>query len=123
MNRRVPQWTVPAAAGVTLGYLAQVRPSLLRTGATPEEAQGTYLGERARYCHDTPWGFELKDAPGGRPRLVVSGFWSFRPTLLQPLLSVLLWNPHTWSCSAVGTRISNAGPNQKAPERPLFPSS
>ena len=41
-------------------------------------------GQRPRYFTDSLWGFELKDAAGGRTRLVVSGYWSFRPNGCSP---------------------------------------
>ena len=53
-------------------------------------------GQRPRYFTDSLWGFELKDAPGGGTRLIVSGYWSFRPKWLQPILSVLLLEPSHW---------------------------
>ena len=53
-------------------------------------------GQRPRYFTDSLWGFELKDAAGGRTRLVVSGYWSFRPKWLQPILSILLLEPSHW---------------------------
>ncbi len=42
------------------------------------------------------WGFLLKPLPGGRTRLVVSGYWAFRPRWLQPLMSVLFLEPEHW---------------------------
>lgn len=53
-------------------------------------------GQRPRYFTDSLWGFELKDAAGGRTRLVVSGYWSFRPKGLQRILSILLLEPSHW---------------------------
>jgi proline iminopeptidase len=53
-------------------------------------------GQRPRYFTDSLWGFELKDAAGGRTRLVVSGYWSLRPKWLQPILSILLLEPSHW---------------------------
>ena len=53
-------------------------------------------GERPRHFTDSLWGFELKDAAGGRTRLVVSGYWSFRPQWLQPALSILVLEPSHW---------------------------
>ena len=53
-------------------------------------------GQRPPYFTDSLWGFELKDAAGGRTRLVVSGYWSIRPKWLQPILSVLLLEPSHW---------------------------
>jgi len=49
----------------------------------------------ARYT-DSTWGFLLSELPGGRTRLVVSGYWAFRPRWLRPLLSVLLLEPSHW---------------------------
>lgn len=42
------------------------------------------------------WGFWLKEAPGGRTRLIVSGYWSMRPRWLQPILSAILLEPSHW---------------------------
>jgi hypothetical protein len=53
-------------------------------------------GRRPRYFTDSLWGFELKDTAGGRTRVVVSGYWSFRPKWLQPVLSILLLEPSHW---------------------------
>ena len=53
-------------------------------------------GSRPRSFTDSLWGFELKDTADGRSRVVVSGYWSFRPKWLQPLLSVLLLEPSHW---------------------------
>ena len=54
------------------------------------------VGERPRYFTDSLWGFELKDVAGGRTRVIVSGYWSFRPKWLQPVLSILLLEPSHW---------------------------
>ena len=53
-------------------------------------------GQRPRHFTDSLWGFELKDADSGRTRVVVSGYWSFRPKWLQPVLSILLLEPAHW---------------------------
>jgi proline iminopeptidase len=42
------------------------------------------------------WGFQLHALPGDRTRLIVSGYWSLRPTWLQPLMSWLLLEPTHW---------------------------
>lgn len=42
------------------------------------------------------WGFWLKEIPGNRTRLIVSGYWSMRPRWLQPILSVFLLEPSHW---------------------------
>jgi hypothetical protein len=49
----------------------------------------------ARYT-DSTWGFLLTERPGGRTRLVVSGYWVLRPGWLRPILSVALLEPAHW---------------------------
>ena len=53
-------------------------------------------GARPRHFTDSLWGFELKETAEGRTRLVVSGYWSFRPKWLQPLLSIVVLEPSHW---------------------------
>ncbi|MEQ4517789.1 hypothetical protein ABLI39_00245 [Pseudarthrobacter sp. B907] len=53
-------------------------------------------GARPRHFTDSLWGFELKETADGRTRLVVSGYWSFRPKWLQPLLSIVVLEPSHW---------------------------
>lgn len=48
------------------------------------------------YSTDSLWGFLLEPLPGGRTRLVVSGYWAFRPRWLQPLMSALFIEPEHW---------------------------
>ena len=45
---------------------------------------------------DSTWGFLLDELPGGRTRLIVSGYWAFRPRWLQPILSWVLLEPSHW---------------------------
>lgn len=45
---------------------------------------------------DSTWGFLLEPLPGGRTRLIVSGYWLFEPRWLQPLLSLLVLEPSHW---------------------------
>ena len=42
---------------------------------------------------DSLWGFQLTELPGGRTRLVVSGYTSARPRLLQTIADLLFWEP------------------------------
>jgi proline iminopeptidase len=49
----------------------------------------------ARYT-DSTWGFLLSELPEGRTRLVVSGYWAFRPRWLRPILGVALLEPSHW---------------------------
>ena len=49
-----------------------------------------------RYYTDSTWGFLLKELPEGKTRLIVSGYWAFRPGWLQPVLSFLFLEPSHW---------------------------
>jgi proline iminopeptidase len=53
-------------------------------------------GPPPRYFTDSLWGFLLDPLPGGRTRLIVSGYWAFRPRWLQPLMSVLFLELEHW---------------------------
>jgi proline iminopeptidase len=53
-------------------------------------------GARPRFYTDSLWGFLLEERPGGRTRLVVSGYWSFRPRWLQGVMSILFLEPSHW---------------------------
>lgn len=45
---------------------------------------------------DALWAFWLKELPGGRTRLIVSGFAAARPRWLNKLAGVLFWEPAHW---------------------------
>jgi hypothetical protein len=53
-------------------------------------------GSRPRYYTDSLWGFLLSELPGGRTRLVVSGYWALRPRWLQPLASLIFLEAEHW---------------------------
>ncbi len=53
-------------------------------------------GARPRSFTDSTWGFLLEELPGGRTRLVVSGYWSLRPRWLQPIMSLFVLEPSHW---------------------------
>lgn len=53
-------------------------------------------GKPPRFYSDSLWAFLLKELPRGRTRLVVSGYWDFRPRWLQGLVGFLLVEPSTW---------------------------
>ncbi|MFI5960064.1 hypothetical protein [Cryptosporangium sp. NPDC051539] len=53
-------------------------------------------GERPAAFTDSTWGFRLTELPGERTRLVVSGYWEFRPAWLRPFLSLLVLEPAHW---------------------------
>ncbi len=49
-----------------------------------------------RFYSDSLWAFLLNKLPGDRTRLVVSGYWAFRPTWLQGIVGFLFIEPSTW---------------------------
>ncbi len=53
-------------------------------------------GPRPTYFTDSLWGFLLEEKPGGRTRLVVSGYWCLKPRWLQPIMSVLFLEVEHW---------------------------
>jgi hypothetical protein len=53
-------------------------------------------GPRPRFYIDALWGFQVKAWPEGRTRLVVSGYASARPPLLQAIADLLFWEPAHW---------------------------
>lgn len=63
----------------------------LRTGRPFDPA-----GPRPRFYVDALWGFQLTAAPQRRTRLVVSGYASARPRLLQVIADRLFWEPAHW---------------------------
>jgi uncharacterized protein YndB with AHSA1/START domain len=79
--------------------VAALEPGRLLVLRASEDLRGRRFdpsGPRPRRFTDSTWGFQLREEPGGRTRLVVSGSWAFRPRWLQPLLSVLLLEPSHW---------------------------
>ena len=60
---------------------------------------GRQLAPAARRPHsftDSLWAFQLKELPGGRTRLIVSGYSVSRPRLLFALANLLFWEPAHW---------------------------
>jgi len=53
-------------------------------------------GKRPRLFSDSLWGFLLEELPGGRTRLVVSGYWALEPRWLQPVATMLLYEWTHW---------------------------
>jgi hypothetical protein len=53
-------------------------------------------GVRPRLYVDSLWGFLLIELPGGRSRLVVSGYAAARPRLLQAITNFVFWEPAHW---------------------------
>lgn len=53
-------------------------------------------GHPPRHYSDSIWSFLLTELPGGRTRLVVSGYWAFQPEWLRGIVSFFLLEPSTW---------------------------
>lgn len=51
---------------------------------------------RPRFYSDSLWAFHLNELAGERTRLVVSGYWAFRPTWLRGMVNFFLIEPSTW---------------------------
>jgi hypothetical protein len=49
-----------------------------------------------RFYSDSIWCFLLEELPEQCTRLVVSGYWSFRPKWLQGIVGFLFVEPSTW---------------------------
>ena len=49
-----------------------------------------------RFYSDSLWAFLLERLPGDRTRLVVSGYWAFRPRWLRGIVAFLFIEPSTW---------------------------
>jgi proline iminopeptidase len=48
------------------------------------------------FYSDSLWAFLLEPLSGGRTRLVVSGYWAFRPKWLKGIVGFLFLEPSTW---------------------------
>lgn len=57
-----------------------------------------FLGLRPMpgYGADALWGVWLKELPGNRTRLIVSGYWTMRPSWLQPFVSFFFYEWTHW---------------------------
>jgi hypothetical protein len=53
-------------------------------------------GVRPRMYSDSVWCFGLKELPGDRTRLVVSGYAAERPRALLAVIDLLFWEPAHW---------------------------
>jgi proline iminopeptidase len=72
-------------------FLALRAPIDLRSGHPFDTA-----GPRPHMYSDGLWCFELTELPGGRTRLVVSGYGADRPHALVALQNFLFWEPAHW---------------------------
>lgn len=73
-------------------FLALRAPLDLGRQARPFDTAGL----RPRFYSDSTWCFLLDDLPGGRTRLVVSGYASSRPRPLTAIADFLFWEPAHW---------------------------
>jgi proline iminopeptidase len=68
------------------------------------------------------WGFQLKELPGGKTRLVVGGYQTIRPRWLGRFLSYWLYPPIVWVMQArmlaVLTRNVERTPTETTPQAP-----
>jgi hypothetical protein len=53
-------------------------------------------GVRPNLYSDSLWGFVLEELPEDRMRLVVSGYQSARPRLVQAIQNFIFWEPAHW---------------------------
>jgi proline iminopeptidase len=51
-------------------------------------------GTRPSSYSDSLWAFQLKELPGNRTRLVVSGYWAVQPPWLRPIVNIFLEPAH-----------------------------
>jgi len=51
-------------------------------------------GTRPSSYSDSLWAFQLKELPGNRTRLVVSGYWAVQPSWLRPIVNIFLEPAH-----------------------------
>jgi hypothetical protein len=69
------------------------------------------LGSRPGSYTDSLWGFLLEELPGGRTRLVVSGYGFARPRLVGAAGTSSSGSPRTGSCRRASSRTSSAAPS------------
>ena len=57
-------------------------------------------GTRPRFYTDSLWGFLLRELPGKRTRLIVSGYWALEPRWLKRAATILLYEWTHWIMQA-----------------------
>ena len=76
-------------------------------------------GVRPHLYSDSVWSFQLKELPGERTRLVVSGYAAQRPKPLLRMADLLFWEPAHWIMQrrqfAELKRRAEAGPSSASP--------
>jgi proline iminopeptidase len=87
-------------SGATWFEVAALEPERFLALRAPIDLRGgrpfDTTGVRPRLYSDTLWGFQLKELPGGRTRLVVSGYAATRPSTVVALGNLLFWEPAHW---------------------------
>jgi hypothetical protein len=73
-------------------FLALRAPLDLARRARPFDTAGAW----PRFYSDSTWCFLLKELPGGRTRLVVSGYACSRPRALTAVTDFFFWEPAHW---------------------------
>lgn len=53
-------------------------------------------GATPRFYTDSTWGWLMEELPGGRTRIVESGYWWLQPRWLQPLVGFLFIDAQHW---------------------------
>jgi proline iminopeptidase len=87
-------------SGATWFEVAALEPERFLALRAPIDLRGgrpfDTTGVRPRLYSDTLWGFQLKELPGRRTRLVVSGYAATRPSTVVALGNLLFWEPAHW---------------------------
>lgn len=79
--------------------VAALEPERFLALRAPLDARGRPFdtsGIRPRVFSDSLWGFHMTELPGGRTRLVNSGFAALRPRKLFLAANVVFWDPAHW---------------------------
>jgi proline iminopeptidase len=103
-----PEWQDVAAgdrmlstpSGATWFEVAALEPERFLALRAPIDLHGgrpfDTKGLRPRLYNDSVWCFQLKELPGHRTRLVVSGYAAQRPRALLAIADLLFWEPAHW---------------------------
>lgn len=73
-------------------------------------------GPRPGSYSDALWAFQLKELPGGRTRLVVSGYSSLQPRWLRPFMNLFLEPAHWMMQLRQFANLKRRAERQKKPE-------
>lgn len=96
--REGDRWASTPSGGSSFTVAAARPPEFLALRA-PLDLRGRpfeLAGPRPRRFSDTLWAFQLREAAGGRTRLLVSGYTAVAPRLPLALANALVWDPAHW---------------------------